>query len=258
MDLGLAGRTAIVTGGSKGIGKACAMVLAAEGVNLHLAARTAADLEAAREEIAARHQVSVTTHALDLSVSANVDALLEAAGASDILVNNAGAIPAGTIDLVDETTWRRAWDLKVFGYVNMCRGMLARMQARRSGVIVNIIGMAGERHDYKYVAGSMGNASIIALTKTLGGQAPDRNVRVVGINPGRIDTERMETQLRRRANMDHGDPERWREYLADLPFGRAGRPEEIAWMAAFLASDLSGYTSGAVVNIDGGAIWRDQ
>jgi hypothetical protein len=258
MDLGLAGRTAIVTGGSKGIGKACALVLAAEGVHLHLAARTAADLEAVKREIVGRHQVSVATHALDLSASANIEKLLEAAGEADILVNNAGAIPAGTIDLVDEATWRQAWDLKVFGYIAMCRGMLARMQARRAGVIVNIVGMAGERHDHKYIAGSMGNASLIALTKTLGGAAPAHNVRVVGINPGRIDTERMETQLRRRAKMDFDDPERWREYLADLPFGRAGRAEEIAWMAAFLASDRSAYTSGTVVNIDGGAMWRER
>ncbi|MGE0726138.1 MAG: short-chain dehydrogenase/reductase [Alphaproteobacteria bacterium] len=256
MKLGLDGRTAVVTGGSKGIGKATALALAEEGVHLHLAARTESDLAEARREIVDRFQVSVTIHPLDLSRSENVDRLVEATKTADILVNNAGAIPAGTLDRIDEATWRAAWDLKVFGFINMCRGMLAHMGARGSGVIVNVVGVAGERHDAKYVAGSVGNAALIALTKTLGGASVDHGVRVVGISPGRIATGRMETQLRRRATMDFGDPERWREYLAGLPFGRAGRPEEVGWLAAFLASDRASYISGTVVTIDGGAVAR--
>ncbi len=256
MDLKLRGRTALITGGSKGIGKAAALVLAEEGVHLHLAARTEADLEATRSEILDRYPVSVTVHPLDLSRSENTRRLAEACRDVDILVNNAGAIPAGTIDLVDEARWREAWDLKVFGFVNMCRDMLAHMTARRSGVIVNVIGLAGERHDAKYVAGSVGNAALMALTRTLGGASVDQGVRVVGINPGRIATDRMTAQLRRRAQMDHGDPERWQDYLADLPFGRAGRPEEVGWLIAFLASDLAAYISGTIVTIDGGAAQR--
>ena len=258
MDLGLKGRTAVITGGSKGIGKAVAMALAEEGVDLHLAARTAADLDHARREIVDRFQVGVTVHALDLSRSENVARLVEATRDADILVNNAGAIPAGTIDRIDEAAWREAWDLKVFGFINMCRAMLAHMEARGAGVIVNVVGVAGDRHDAKYVAGSTGNAAMIALTRALGGASTDRGVRVVGINPGRIATGRMETQLRRRATMDFNDPERWREYLASLPFGRAGRPEEVGWLAAFLASDRAGYISGTMVTIDGGAVTRPQ
>ena len=256
MDLNLKGRTAVITGGSKGIGKAAAMALAEEGVHLHLASRTLADLERTRQEIVDRWQVSVTVHALDLSRSENVGRLIEAGRDADILVNNAGAIPAGTIDRVDEATWREAWDLKVFGFINMCRGMLAHMAARRAGVIVNVLGAAGERHDHKYIAGSAGNAALIALTKTLGGASPDDGVRVVGINPGRIATDRMVTQLRRRAAMDHDDPERWQEYLADLPFGRAGRPDEVGSLVAYLASDRAAYITGTVVTIDGGIVMR--
>ncbi|HJN20909.1 MAG TPA: SDR family NAD(P)-dependent oxidoreductase, partial [Alphaproteobacteria bacterium] len=125
MDLGLAGRSVLITGSSKGIGLACAHGFAAEGCDVHLVARTAADLERVRTDIAGRYQVQVATSTLDLSDSANVSRLLEAAGDVDILVNNAGAIPAGSIDDVDEQRWREAWDLKVYGYINVTRAFLA-------------------------------------------------------------------------------------------------------------------------------------
>lgn len=256
MDLRLAGRTALVTGGSKGIGKAVALALAEEGVNLHLAARDAVTLDTTRAEIGTRFPVNIDSHPFDLAISKNVNALIEHCKDVDILINNAGAIPVGLISGVDEADWRAAWDLKVFGYTNMCRGMLRHMTTRRSGVIVNIIGNSGERLDAKYVAGSMGNASLMALTKALGSVSVDDNVRIVGVNPGRIATERMEKQLRRRAGIDFGNPERWPDYIASLPFGRAGRPEEVGHLVAFLVSDLAAYISGTVVTIDGGAAMR--
>lgn len=174
----------------------------------------------------------------------------------DILVNNAGAIPTGCLDEVDEATWRNAWDLKVFGYVNMCRRFYATMKRQGHGAIVNVIGSAGARVDSSYIAGSTGNAALIAFTRALGSTSAADGIRVVGINPGPIATERHEAIFRRRAAQKLGDPDRWRELLAALPFGRAGLPEEIGTMAAFLASGVSGYTSGEVVTIDGGAIHR--
>src|SRR5579864_7637107 len=152
MDLGLRGRKALVTGASKGIGRACAEALAEEGVDVVLVSRTAADLEKARAEIAGRHNVGVRVYALDLSDSRNVDRLAAECADIDILVNNAGAIPGGSIDMIDEKRWRGAWDLKVFGYINMTRRFYALMAARRSGVIINIIGAAGENPDADYVA----------------------------------------------------------------------------------------------------------
>src|SRR5262249_39840219 len=142
--------------------------LAAEGCHLHLVARTKETLEAARDSIRARHQVSVTLHPLDLSQSPSVDALVKSAGDVDILVNNAGAIPGGSVDMVDEAKWRAAWDLKVFGYINMTRAFLALMQQRGRGVILNVIGLAGERSDAGYVAGSAGNASLMAFSRAVG------------------------------------------------------------------------------------------
>ena len=121
MELGLRGRKALITGGSKGIGRACADALAEEGVDIVLVSRTEADLAKARDEIASRHNVAVRYHALDLSDGRNVDRLAADCPDIDILVNNAGAIPGGDIAEIDEPRWRQAWDLKVFGYINMTR-----------------------------------------------------------------------------------------------------------------------------------------
>lgn len=252
MDLNLRGRTAIVTGGSKGIGAAIARELAGEGCNLHLAARSEADLAKLRDELRAKHNVRVEIHALDLAKSADVATLATAAADAEILINNAGAIPAGTIETVDEQTWRQAWDLKVFGYINLCRAMYAEMKKRGRGTMINVIGAAGERQDFKYVAGSAGNASLMAFTRAVGSDSTKDKIRVVAINPGYIVTERMVNVLRKRMTEAGENPDLWESKMANMPWGRGGRPDEIAGMAAFLASDRASYISGTVITIDGG------
>jgi 3-oxoacyl-[acyl-carrier protein] reductase len=256
MDLNLRGRTALITGASKGIGIASADCLAAEGVNVILVSRTQADLDAARARITARYNVAVQVHAYDLSDSRNVDRLAAEHPDIDILVNNAGAIPGGDLQAIDEQRWRDAWDLKVFGYINMCRRFYAEMKSRGRGVIVNILGMAGEKMDRTYIAGSTGNAALMAFTKALGGSAGDDGLRVVGINPGAIATDRLITMMKLRAKDRLGDENRWEELMKPLPMGRAGKPEEIGVMVALLVSDLSAYTSGTIITIDGGAANR--
>src|SRR5712671_7318584 len=156
MELGLRGKKALVTGASKGIGRACAEALAEEGCDVVLVSRTAADLEAARAAIVAKHNVAVRFYPLDLSDSRNVDKLAAECADTDLLVNNAGAIPGGNIAEIDEARWRQDWDLKVFGYINMTRRFYALMAERKQGVIVNILGAAGENPDFDYVAGSSG------------------------------------------------------------------------------------------------------
>jgi len=256
MELGLRGRKALVTGASKGIGRACAEVLAEEGCDVVLVSRTAADLEAARAAIVAKHNVAVRFYPLDLSESRNVDKLAAECAETDLLINNAGAIPGGDIAQIDEARWRAAWDLKVFGYINMTRRFYTLMAARKKGVIINIIGAAGENPDFDYVAGSSGNASLMAFTRAMGGTAPRDGLRVIGINPGPVMTERLVTLMRTRAQSQFGDAEHWTEFMKPLAFGRAAKPEEIAWMAAFLASDLSAYTTGSIITIDGGGSSR--
>jgi len=257
MDLGLRGRKALVTGASKGIGRACAEVLAEEGCDVVLVSRTAADLEAARAAIAGKYNVGVRVFALDLSNSKNVDKLAAGCADTDILVNNAGAIPGGNIDAIDEARWREAWDLKVFGYINMTRRFYGLMRERRHGVIVNVLGAAGENPDFDYIAGSSGNASLMAFTRAMGGTAPRDNLRVVGVSPGPVLTERLITLTKLRAQQRLGDAERWPELMKGHAFGRAAKPEEIAWMVAFVASDkVSGYTTGSIITVDGGGSSR--
>jgi NAD(P)-dependent dehydrogenase (short-subunit alcohol dehydrogenase family) len=254
MELGLKGRRALVTGGSKGIGFASARLLAQEGCDVVLVSRDEAALQSAKREIeATAPKARIEIEATDLSSDEAATALVAGYGErTDILVNNAGAIPGGTIGDIDQAAWRKAWDLKMFGYIGLTRAFYARMAARRKGVIVNIIGAAGERMSASYIAGSTANAGLMAFTRALGGSSAAHGVRVVGINPGPVSTGRLETLYRTRAKSTLGDGERWRELLADMPFGRAATPEEIANMVAFLASDRSAYTTGTVVTIDGG------
>jgi NAD(P)-dependent dehydrogenase (short-subunit alcohol dehydrogenase family) len=213
------------------------------------------DLDAARATILGRSNIAMRVYALDLSDSKNVDRLAAECADTDLLVNNAGAIPRGGIADIDEARWREAWDLKVFGYINMTRRFYALMAARKAGVI-NIIGAAGETPNSDYAAGSSGNASLMAFTRAMGGTAPRDGLRVMGINPGPVETDRMVVRLRRESQAQLGDPERWRELTKGMAFGRAATPREIADMAAFLASDRSAYTTGSIITIDGGGSSR--
>jgi NAD(P)-dependent dehydrogenase (short-subunit alcohol dehydrogenase family) len=259
MDLGIAGRTALVTGASRGIGHAIAAALAREGVHLHLAARSKADLAAARDRIRKAHDVRVDCHALDLGAAGSVAALASACGDVDILVNNAGAIPLGNLVAVDEARWREAWELKVFGFINLSRAVYARMCGRRSGVIVNVIGVSGERLRANYIAGSTGNAALMAFTRALGGESVDHGVRVVGVNPGQIETDRLRQRMEARAQAVLGDPSRWQEIaqVAKAPMGRFGRPDEIADAVTWLASERASYVSGIILTVDGGRAVRN-
>ncbi len=256
MELNLRQRSVLITGGSKGIGLAVARGFAAEGCDLHLVSRDAGNLEAARDSILSNHNVAVTVHAIDLSDSDNLQQLRAGCPQPDILVNNAGAIPGGDLSSVDEATWRDAWDLKVFGYINIMREYYQRMCTRGHGVIVNVIGLAGERPDARYVAGSAGNASLMAVTRALGSVSLDEGVRVLGVNPGPVSTERVVTLFKTRAQEEHGDESRWREYFERLPPGRPASPEELADLVVYLASGRASYISGTVVTLDGGQSGR--
>ena len=256
MELNLKGRTALITGGSRGIGYGVAESLAAEGCNLHLASRSAESLEGARKKLVDKYGVNVSVHALDLSTQDNAIKLVKDCGPLDILINNAGAIPQGTVTGLDDKTLRTAWDLKLFGFINLTREIYRDMCAKKRGVIVNIIGVAGERPAANYIAGSMGNAALMAMSRALGTESPDFGVRVVGLNPGAIETDRQVVRWQARAKKELGDENRWRELTTGFPFGRLGTVAEIADTVAFLCSDRSSYTSGTVLTIDGGAAGR--
>jgi len=258
MDLKLNGKTALITGASMGIGEHIAETLAAEGVNLHLTARSADKLEALRQRIGETSDVSVTVHPLDLTTPGGPKSLSQAIDSIDILVNNAGAIPGGNLWDVDEAAWRKGFDLKVYGYTNMCRLFYRKMSESGGGVIINIIGNGGEVLDRNYIAGAAGNISLMGFTRALGGYALDDNMRVVGINPGPVDTDRIYNMLRKWAENDLGDPERYTELASQFPLGRPAHRSEISDLVAFLASERSAYTTGTVFTVDGGISARNS
>lgn len=253
MDLGLKGRRALVTGGSKGIGLACAQSLAAEGVDIVLCARDAGRLDEAASALRSRHQVAVTAIAADLSKGPERERLIGEAGEIEILINNAGSIPGGSLLDISMERWEEAWSLKVTGYVHMTKLALDGMSARKSGAIVNVIGMAGRQPSWAYICGATGNAGLIAFTEAVGGKSVDFGVRVFGINPSPTRTDRILSISRQWAASKFGDETRWREAMGRLPFERLCEPAEIADVATMLCSPRAGYVSGTVLDIDGGA-----
>lgn len=258
MNLNLAGKSALITGSSQGIGLAVARQLAEEGCHVHLAARSKDKLESEAARIAEEFSVEATAHPCDLTQLANIQALARECEGVDILINNAGAVPGGRIDELDDARWRAGWELKVFGYINMTREFYAFMKARGDGVIIHVIGMGGEKPDANYVAGCTSNAGLMAFSRSLGQKSSDDGIRVLAVNPGWIATERMVTILSQKAEKELGDPKRYPEFLTGLPFGRAGHPEEVATVVAFMASDRASYVSGTVVTVDGGTVHRDS
>jgi NAD(P)-dependent dehydrogenase (short-subunit alcohol dehydrogenase family) len=253
MDFNLKGRSALITGSSKGIGLAIARTLAAEGCGtIHLSARNPAPLAEQAAQIQKDYGVEVVTHCVDLSRPEGVSTLAAVSTHVDILVNNAGAIPRGALLEMDEAEWREAWELKLFGFINLTREAYRAMTARGDGVILNVIGNAGERPNAAYVVGGTANAALMYFTEAVGGVSLDEGVRVLGLNPGPTTTERFVGAARTRAAAELDDPERWMDTLTALPMGRPATPEEVASLAVYLVSDQASYISGTVVRIDGG------
>src|ERR1700722_7903732 len=227
MDLHLRGKRVLITGASKGIGAAAAEAFAEEGAHLLLAARSGDQLKVLAERLRSAHQIDAATIVTDLRKPDDITRLVKEAADVDILVNNAGDIPGGSIDKIDEATWRHAWELKVFGYINITRAIYAQMKARGHGVIMS-------------------------FPRALGSKSLADNIRVVGINPGPVGTDRHVTLLKTRAKNQFGDENRYKEFQKGLPLGRPAHAREIGDLMAFLASDRSGYTSGAIFTVDGG------
>lgn len=240
MDLRLKGKSVLITGGSKGIGLACARAFAAEGCRLHLAARDRKRLEQAAQALGGQ----VQTHSVDLRDAAALGQLAKDCADLDILVNNAGDIPGGTIETIDNEKWRHAWELKVFGFINLTREVYARMKARKSGVIINVIGMAGETHPFEYVCGAAANAGLAAFTKAMGKGSREHGVRVVGVHPPATRTDRIITLMKASAKAKWGDESRYEELM-----GSVIEPEQVGDTVCFLASPRAGQLSGVVLNM---------
>ena len=212
MDLHLRGKRVLITGASKGIGAAAAEAFAEEGATSCSPPAAASSSRRWRTVCAPRTRSMPRRAFVDLRKAEDLARLATEAADIDMLVNNAGDIPGGSIDKIDEATWRHAWELKVFGYINLTRAIYAQMKARGGGVIVNDIGAAGEKFDANYICGSAGNAALMAFTRALGGKSLADNIRVVGINPGPVGTDRHVTLLKTRAKHQFGDESRYKEF----------------------------------------------
>jgi 3-oxoacyl-[acyl-carrier protein] reductase len=257
MDLGIAGRNALITGGSQGIGRACAEALADEGVNIVIVARNAERLAVAATEIASNRTGRVTPIAGDLTIADDVERVVaeavEALGQIDILVNNAGSAPLGRIGDLSDDVWQSSFDLKLMGYVRCSRAVMGAMRERKWGRIVNVIGRGGHFPTAHYIAGGAINAAILNITQALAEECGPDNVLVNGVNPAATATERWDTLVQQRMESTGlTEAEIRAESASSVPLGRIGSPQDIANMVTYLCSEQASFVNGSLIDVDGG------
>jgi 3-oxoacyl-[acyl-carrier protein] reductase len=255
MELGIKGKRAIITGGSKGIGFQTAMLLASEGAQVALVARSEGPLKEAAERIAAKTGIEPFIFVADVSVEEEVfravAATAERFGGIDILVNNAGTSAAKPFEVVDAATWSADLDLKLFGAVHFTRAALPFLRQDGGGAIVNVTAIGGKTPSGSSLPTSVSRAAGLALTKAMSKDLAPDGIRVNAVCIGLIRSDQIERMWQ--ATAPHLT---WDEFAADprhdIPLGRIGRTEEAAKVITFLVSEAASYVTGTSVNIDGG------
>jgi len=233
MELGLTGKVALVTGGSRGIGRAVALGLAAEGARLLVCARDRGVLDEAMREIGAKTGAEVVGIAADLARLPEVERVVATArerfGRLDILINNAGAIRAGDFLKTPDQQWLDDWSLKLLGYIRMARAVFPAMQAQGGGRIVNIIGAAARNPSPTYLPGGAANAALVNFTKGLADLGAASNILVTAISPAATATSRWDSIVAQQAAAEGRSVEEQRAEMARAyPLGRLAKPEDIA------------------------------
>lgn len=255
----LKGRTALVTGGSKGIGLACGHALAGMGARVALCARDADALEAAAAKVREATGAEVVVVPADLSTAEGAERAVELAtellGQIDVLVNNAGAAPPGTIDKLTDEQWDVAIELKLRGYIRLIRGALPGMVERGFGRIINIAGTAGKQPDGWLITAGTVNAAVMALTKAVATSTASTGVTVNAVCPGPTETDRWAGMQNAHAGMFGGDVDSSRsQILSAIPSGRPSTPQEVAYAAAFFAGEAATNITGQSLMVDGGLV----
>jgi NAD(P)-dependent dehydrogenase (short-subunit alcohol dehydrogenase family) len=256
MDYGIKGRTALVTGGSLGIGRSVALQLASQGVGVAITARNGARLAQVADELSQASGGRVVAVPADMSkkedIERTVAATRAALGPIDILVNNAGSSPAGRIHELSDETWQKSFDLKLMGAVRSTRAVLPEMRQRRWGRIINIAGKGGEIYTPNYLLGAF-NAAVMHFSRALAPDAARDNILVNCINPGATNTPRWHEIIVAKAKATgRSEQEVEAEWSATVPLGRVCEPDDVADLVTFLCSERARQIAGAVLNIDGG------
>jgi 3-oxoacyl-[acyl-carrier protein] reductase len=255
MDLGLRGRTALVTAASKGLGKASAMGLAAEGVNVAICARTERDIISAADEIRSNTSAAVLAMPCDVTDAGQVGALVhrttERFGGVDILVANAGGPPRGYFDDATDAQWIQAFELSLLSTVRLIRAVLPSMRARRWGRILTIQSSSVKQPIPGLLLSNAVRPGVAGMIKTLAGELGKDNILVNTVCPGRIMTDRF---LGGAQQAGQSVDDYLAQHSADVPLRRIGTPEEFANMVVFLASERASYITGVAVQVDGGLI----
>ncbi|MDB5654934.1 MAG: fabG 2 [Tardiphaga sp.] len=257
MDLQLKGKCALVTGGSEGIGKAIAMTLAKEGVNVAICARRLEPLEKTAEEIRNAYGVTVVAITADLTKDEDAKNFVEKAakqlGSLDLMINNAGSAPGGVIETLTEADWEQAMQLKFMGYVRCLRHALPIMVKQGGGRVVNLIGNDGVKPSYWEIAPGAANAAGQNMTMSLAGQYGRHNISFCAVNPGPVRTERwagLVTAMSRDMGISYEEADKLAP--ASIALGRIAEVEEVANLVVMLASPLVQMANGTMIEIDGG------
>lgn len=253
MDLELAGRVALVTGGSQGIGRAVALRLAQEGARVVVAARSRDPLDQVVAEIRAAGGQAVAVQG-DVSLSDDctrlVDETIRAFGALDILVNNAGTAATGEFESVTDEAWQADFDLKLFAAIRLSRLAVPHMKQRRWGRIVNVTNTGAKQPSAKSMPTTVTRAAGLALTKALSKELGPDNILVNTVCIGLIQAGQHE---KRAAQTGIAVDQFYERAAQQIPLGRVGRAEEAANVIAFLASEAASYVTGTSINLDGGS-----
>jgi NAD(P)-dependent dehydrogenase (short-subunit alcohol dehydrogenase family) len=251
MDLALSGRRVLITGGSKGIGLACAKAFVAEGAQVAIVSRDTANLEAARAQVSGLW--TAAANLIDPAAAADVvDRVERELGPLDILVNSAGAAQRTPPDDLTPAAWRAAMDAKYFTYIHVLDPVVKRMAARKAGVVVNIIGSGGKVASPSHLPGGAANAALMLATVGLAHAYAAHGLRILAINPGLTQTTRVAEGLRAEAKrLGVTEADALKTTLDKIPMGRLAEADEIASMTVFAASAKASYLSGIVITMDG-------